>query len=131
MAAALSSSGASRQIFDRAARQNWALLISPWVLRETNQNLIGRDPETTVTWLSLAARAWIERDILTFPWPLVFQAAKDKPVLCTALAWADVLLTLDRRDFGNLLGQTVYGLAVLTPGDFLRSERLAGRLVGT
>lgn len=104
-------------------------MISPWVLRETNQNLTGRDPETTVTWLSLAARTWIERDILTFPWPLVFQAAKDKPVLCTALGCADVLLTLDRRDFGNLLGETVYGLEVFTPGDFLRSERQAGRLL--
>ena len=53
---------------------------------------------------------------------------KDKPVLCTALACADVLLTLDRRDFGSLLGQTVYDLLVQTPGEFLRIEREAGRL---
>jgi hypothetical protein len=46
----------------------------------------------------------------------------------SALACADVLLTLDRRDFRDLLGQTIYGLRVLTPGDFLRIEREAGPL---
>ena len=54
--------------------------------------------------------------------------AKDKPVLCTALACADVLLTLDRRDFQSLLGKSVYDLRVLTPGEFLDTERKAGRL---
>jgi hypothetical protein len=34
----------------------------------------------------------------------------------------------DRRDCGSLLGQTAYGLQVLTPGEFLRTEREAGRL---
>jgi len=58
-----------------------------------------------------------------------FHTAKDKPVLISALACADVLLTLDRRDFGALLGQKVYGLQVVTPGGFLRTEREAGRLV--
>ena len=39
-----------------------------------------------------------------------------------------MLLTLDRRDFRDLLGQTIYGLRVFTPGEFLRAEREAGRL---
>lgn len=39
-----------------------------------------------------------------------------------------MLLTLDRHDFRCLLGQTIYGLRVLTPGEFLRIEREAGRL---
>jgi hypothetical protein len=30
--------------------------------------------------------------------------------------------TLDRRDFRDLIGQKVYGLRVLTPGEFLRSQ---------
>jgi hypothetical protein len=49
-------------------------------------------------------------------------------VLFSALACADVLLTLDRRDFRELLGKTIYGLQVLTPGEFLRFERESGRL---
>jgi hypothetical protein len=48
---------------------------------------------------------------------------RDKPVLITALACADVLLTPDRRDFRTLLGQSVYDRWVLTPGDFMRIER--------
>jgi len=37
------------------------------------------------------------------------------------------LLTLDRRDFRDLLSQTIDGLRVLTPGEFLRIERAGGR----
>ena len=41
---------------------------------------------------------------------------------------ADMLLMLDRRDFRDLLGQTIYGLRVLTPGEFLLIEREGARL---
>jgi hypothetical protein len=44
------------------------------------------------------------------------------------MAWADVLLTLDRGDFETLLGTSFYGLPILTPGAFLRRERDSGRL---
>jgi hypothetical protein len=47
---------------------------------------------------------------------------------CSALAWSEVLLTLDRDDFGALLGGTFYGLSILTPGMFLERERATGRL---
>jgi hypothetical protein len=50
------------------------------------------------------------------------------PILFSALAWADVLLTLDSADFGEFLGTSFYGMPVLRPGQFLRSERAAGRL---
>ena len=67
------------------------------------------------------------RDIVSFDWVAVFAPAKDRPILFTAAAWSDVLLTLDRRDFGELLGSQFYGLPILKPGDFLRAEREAGR----
>ena len=60
--------------------------------------------------------------------PAVFGPAKDRPVLFTAAAWAEVLLTLDRGDFGAVMESGFYGLEVLTPGDFLERERAAGRL---
>ena len=50
------------------------------------------------------------------------------PILFSALAWADVLLTLDRGDFGTLLGSQFYELAIFTPGQFLTREREAKRL---
>jgi predicted nucleic acid-binding protein len=115
IAASLSGKGASRLVFDLAARQRWQLLVSPWVLREVRDNLADKPPEASGAWAALRGRVSIEGDELTFDWPLDFDVTKDKPVLITALACADVLLTLDRHDFRALMGQTVYDLRVLTP----------------
>jgi hypothetical protein len=57
----------------------------------------------------------------------VFATAKDRPILFSAPACADVLLTLVRGDLDPLGGE-FYGLAILTPGSFLQRERTAGRL---
>lgn len=54
-------------------------------------------------------------DVLTVDRPAVFPVTKDRPILFSALAWADVLLTDDRGDFHELLGIRFYGLLVLTP----------------
>ncbi len=116
-------------MFRLAPSQGWELRVSPWVLREMEVNLTGKPKSATDAWLELREKVFVEDDVLTFEWPLIFNVTKDKPVLCTALACADVLLTLDRRDFGPLIGQTVYDLLVQTPGEFLRIERQAGRLV--
>ena len=62
-------------------------------------------------------------DVWTVDRPAVFGPAKDRPILFSALAWADVLLTLDRDDFGGLLDQTFYGLRVLKPGTLLKEIR--------
>jgi hypothetical protein len=67
-------------------------------------------------------------DVLTLDRPAAFGSAKDRPILFSALAWADALLTLDRSDFGQLMGTTFYGLLVFKPGAFLTRERNAGRL---
>lgn len=66
-------------------------------------------------------------DVLTLDRLAVFPVVKDRPILFGALAWAAVLLTLDRGDFGDLLGGGFYGLAILTPGQLLQRERAAGR----
>ena len=80
-------------------------------------------------WLRLQPLLEVMPDVLTFDWPVVFPAAKDRPVLFTAAATADVLLTLDRADFAGVMGAGFYGLPVMKPGDFLRRERAAGRLI--
>jgi len=67
-------------------------------------------------------------DILTIDRPAVFPVTKDRPILFSALAWANVLLTLGEGDFGGLMENPFYGLAVLRPGIFLHRERAAGRL---
>ena len=105
VAASLSTTGASREVFNHAARQGWRLFVSPWVLREVRENLANKPPEAAHAWVSLRAKATVEDDELTFDWPIVFEASKDKPVLFSALACADVLLTLDRRDFRTCLAR--------------------------
>ncbi len=68
-------------------------------------------------------------DVLTLDRAFVFETAKDRPILFSALAWSEVLLTLDRADFGAMLGTTFYGLPILTPGMFLERERAKGRML--
>ena len=67
-------------------------------------------------------------DVLTLDRPAVFPAGKDRPILFSALAWAEILLTLDWGDFGELMEKPFYNLLVLKPGLFLQRERIAGRL---
>jgi hypothetical protein len=64
-------------------------------------------------WTQLRTKLETVPDVLTFEWPVVFAPARDRPILFTASAWAEVLLTLDRRDFTDLLGTSFYGLAIL------------------
>ena len=123
----MSATGASHEVFGLAGYQDWTLLVSPWVLREVRLNLVSKSPPSVRRWVTLRSLLAVEDDELTFDWSVAFEKSKDKPVLFSALACADVLLPLDRRDFGELLGKTIYGLRVLTPGEFLRIEREAGR----
>jgi hypothetical protein len=67
----------------------------------------------------LTGRWLLVDDVLTLDKPVVFPVEKDRPILFSALATADVLLTLDRADFGRLLGTAFYGLEIMTPGMWL------------
>lgn len=66
-------------------------------------------------------------DLVTIDKPAVFPVNEDRPILFSALATADVLLTLDRGDFGRLPGTRFYGLVIMTPGMRLPQERETGR----
>jgi predicted nucleic acid-binding protein len=128
LAAAGSANGTSRALFSYSAAQGWVLLCSPYVLNEVLRNLPKLTASATTEWPRLRARMTVMADVVSLGWPVVFAASKDRPVLFTALAWADVLLTLDKADFADVLGGTFYGLRVLLPYDFLQHERVAGRL---
>ena len=128
LAACRSKSGASRAILDIAAKQGWKLIASPWVRNEVEKNLSKFPFESTATWVALRSRISLVDDVVSIDRALVFPAGKDRPVLITALAWADVLLTLDREDFIKVLGSSCYGLPILLPSEFLIRERKQGRL---
>lgn len=129
LAACGSANGASRAVIDSAAAQN-SLLTSGYVLAEVEANVAALPSGAPDNWVQLRAKLETVPDALTFEWPALFAPARDRPILFTAAAWAEVLLTLDRRDFVGLLGTFFYGLAILKPGDFLQRERAAGRLAG-
>ncbi len=104
------------------------LVATPYILAEVLHNL-PEMPETAAhDWALLSRELLIMDDVLTLDRPSVFPVAKDRPILFGAVAWADVLLTLDRKDFGSLLNTEFYGLPVFTPGIFIACERRSGRL---
>lgn len=122
-----SARGASRELFHLAPRNGWTLVATPYVIEEVLRNLPALALAASSDWVRMRADLLIEDDIVTIDRGTVFATAKDRPILFSALAWADVLLTLDRGDFEPLGGE-FYGLAILTPGSFLQRERTAGRL---
>ena len=103
------------------------MITTPYAGAEVTKNLAGFASPVTATWLRLRERLVLVDDVLTIDKPAVFPVNKDRPILFSALATADVLLTLDRGDFGRLLGTRFDGLAIMTPGMWLTQERETGR----
>jgi predicted nucleic acid-binding protein len=128
IAGAASAEGASRSVFRLARTQEWRLVTTPYAVEETVRNLVAFPPSVTASWLRLRSQLVVVDDVVTIDKPAVFPVEKDRPILFSALASTDVLLTLDRADFSRLLGDRFYGLAVMTPGMWLSREREAGRL---
>ena len=128
LAASGSAGGASREIFHRASANGWILIATPYGLEEVLRNLPTLAPSASADWAALRPALLIMDDVLTVDRPAVFPIAKDRPILFSALAWADILLTLDKDDFGRFMDKPFYGLLVFRPGVFLRRERAAGRL---
>jgi len=120
--------GASHALFDLAAQNGWTLMASPYVLSEVIANLPRLPAAAPEEWRRLRPRLLFVRDVWTMDRPAVFGPAKDRPILFAAAAWAQVLLTLDRGDFGAMMAGGFYGLEVFTPADFLERERAGGRL---
>lgn len=128
LAACGSTTGASHEIFRRAPSRGWLLIVTPYVIAEVLNNLGDFPPEATARWASLRSLLTLQDDVLTIDRPSIFPAGKDRPILFSALAWADILLTRDTGDFAEIMGRPFYELLVLTPGHFLERERQAGRL---
>ena len=127
LAAAGSRDGSSRALFSCAATHGWVLVSSPYALSEVLRNLPKLPTDATGEGGRLRPQVTVVDDVVSIDRPVILAASKDRPILFTALAWADVLLTLDRVDFANVLGGTFYGLEVLLPYHFLERERASGR----
>jgi predicted nucleic acid-binding protein len=128
LAACGSATGSSRALFTLAPRQGWTLMSSFYAANEVVKNLHVFPASGTAEWLRLKRLLLLADDMVTIDRPAIFMAGKDRPILFTALAHAQVLLTLDRGDFRDLLGGSFYELTILLPSDFLERERSSGRL---
>lgn len=115
----------SRLITEMAVAREWNLVSAAYCRAETQKNIAKLGPEAIVRWPVLEAMIEWVPNALTSRRPMLLTASKDKPVLISALAAkCEVLLTLDKNDFGILLGTKVYGMEVNTPRDFLISQGL-------
>jgi predicted nucleic acid-binding protein len=125
LAAAGSSKGASRLLFNHATSRGWQLLTADYCLREAEFNLPKLGKRAELSWAQIIRPALNTVTAqLTLDRPLIYRATKDRPVVISALSQkADYLLTLDRDDFHDLLGRSLYGLPIRTPGEFLREIR--------
>jgi predicted nucleic acid-binding protein len=128
LAAAGSATGASRAIFEYARAQGWRLIASSYVTGEVVRNLRKLPASATAEWVKLRRALTVVDDVVTLDRIVIFPAGKDRPVLLTAFASSQVLLTLDRADFAGFLGHHFYGMPILTPLEFLEAERRANRL---
>jgi hypothetical protein len=128
LAACGRSQGASRAIFDLHERVGWRLLASNYVISEVRTNLPRLGHPAAQAWAKFGHCLIRVEDKLVFDWPVVFAPTKDRPVLFSAAAFADILLTLDLGDFGPLMDTGFYGLPIMKPGRFLERERAAGHL---
>lgn len=127
-AAALSSSGASREILRYGIRGTVDLTISDLVLEEVRRNLVAKRPKavTLMEVLIEAVRFRVvnpsKRDVAR---AAQYTALKDAPIVAAAgRANVDYLVSLDRR---HLVGQTVItqasGLNIVLPEELLRLIR--------
>jgi predicted nucleic acid-binding protein len=128
LAACGSARGASRALFHLAPQTGWNLLTSPYAVGEVVRNLPKFPGAATGIWVGLRRQLTLVDDVVALNRPAVFSVSKDRPILFSALAWSQVLLTLDREDFVGLLGGQFYGLRIRLPFEFLEEERAAGRL---
>ena len=124
LAAAGSSTGASRRLFLEAPQRGWQLETAHYACEETLYNLPKLGPSAEAVFHThLAPSLRILPTTIVVSPPLVHPVSKDRPILATALASRPTaLLTLDRADFQDRLGPTLYGLPLLTPGDWLQNH---------
>jgi predicted nucleic acid-binding protein len=125
-----SEKGASRHVCECGTSHGWRLITSGYCRNETLRNLPRLGAKGLQAWERIVEpRINPVPDVISFDKTLVFEKAKDRPVLISALAAeAEYLLTLDRTDFHATPGSQVYGMFVRTPAEFLTEQRSLGHI---
>lgn len=121
--AAISPGGASRALVRLSAAGACRLAASPFAIDEARRNIGVKRPdrrsELDVVLATLDRVGDVRPDLRT--WAVRHVVAKDAPILAAAVAaHADVLVTGDRKHFGDLYGRAVRGMRVEPPQVALR-----------
>lgn len=130
LSACASAKGASRFIIEEAKANDWKIISAHYCREETRRNLhkLGAQAEDFFS-KQLDRRVDWRIDAMISAEIIVFDKAKDRPVLISALSVKpSALLTLDRADFHDRLGTQFYGIDIRTPGEWLMEMREAGKL---
>jgi predicted nucleic acid-binding protein len=130
LSACASAKGASRFIIEEAQAHGWQLISAYYCREETRRNL-DKLGEAAVAYFCNTLERQIDwrQNALTSDDIIIFDKAKDRPVLISALSVKpSALLTLDRADFHDKLGTQFYGIDIRTPGEWLMEMREAGKV---
>jgi hypothetical protein len=125
-----SAKGASRFVCVRGKGFGWELLTSGYCRNETLRNVPKLGNDAVAAWNDdVEPGLRLVTDVVSLDKVLVFEKAKDRPVLVSALAaHCEVLLTLDHTDFHDALGSMIYGMKIRTPAEFLLEQRASGAI---
>lgn len=106
------------------------LVSSSFAVEECRRNLGADRPEALARLDRLLGGVTLveERNDSELAQPLPIDA-KDEPILLAAIcSGAQYLLTGDKRHFGHLYGQTIRGVTVARPADYVRLRKDRERL---
>lgn len=118
LAASGSANGASRELFRLAPVNEWTLVTTPYVIEEVFRNLSSLGSTASADWARLRPALVLMDDVVTMDRPAVFEPARDRPILFSALAWGGRASHLGPRGFRFVNGRRV-----------LRTARVDARLV--
>jgi len=109
------------QLWEWAGEKNCLLFVSNYVVEEARRNL--PDSEQTQRLETYLSKTEIVPDVdPTIPCPINLPE-KDRPVLLTAISIkADYLLTGDQVHFGKYFGETINGVKICRPRDYLERK---------
>ncbi len=85
LAASGSRRGASREVIRLADECKWLLLATPYVVSEVLANLANLAETARTDWAALMPNLTLMDDVLTLDRAAVFEPAKDRPILFSAL----------------------------------------------
>ncbi len=127
-AAALSPTGASREIVRLASQERVRVVLSTVVIEEARRNLGRKAPEALPLFETFLR--WFPHEVIDPPKALVVAAtasvaAKDAPIVAAAQhAPVDMLVSLDRKHLVGVPGiEESAGMRIVLPSEALREIR--------